>query len=375
MRGAHAKKFYEQLEQNRNERKKNDDKPKAEPTVIKVPNHVMLHCVTPPPGTYGPKILRDISKALQELIPETVTKFTKEKAMQLAEGLEVAGNASDFAKLLSLMLKHEPIPNELIFSAFGDFVPAGKLGNKILDVLGVAKRAKVAKAAKGADRTGVGKSKRVVQRPPVSPTPPTARPRGKKHKGGTSPMGATKRKPGGPARPKPDPEQPPGVPKPGSSAPGAKKAPKKSEKPPAPDKGAKPDSVGSHKHKAASKRSGGPRPRRRFGRREGFDKRENAMLDQAERDLADAGYDVSPLETLIKVDDMPTGTRAMTLDDGVALGRESFKSRQRLNHVLEEELRHHMQKRQGRASTFGRGTARRLEEEAGRNRRFPDDPD
>ncbi len=66
------------------------------------------------------------------------------------------------------------------------------------------------------------------------------------------------------------------------------------------------------------------------------------MLDQAERDLAEAGYDGSMLETLIKVDDMPAGTRAMTLDDGVALGRESFKSRQRLNHVLEEELRHHI---------------------------------
>ncbi len=47
------------------------------------------------------------------------------------------------------------------------------------------------------------------------------------------------------------------------------------------------------------------------------------MLDQAERDLADACYDVDMLETLIKVDDMPAGTRAMTLDDGVALGREA----------------------------------------------------
>jgi hypothetical protein len=83
------------------------------------------------------------------------------------------------------------------------------------------------------------------------------------------------------------------------------------------------------------------------------------MLDQAERDLAEAGYDVSTLETLIKVDDMPAGTRAMTLDDGAALGRESFKSQRRLNHVLEEELRHHVQKRAGRASEFGPGTPRR----------------
>lgn len=99
------------------------------------------------------------------------------------------------------------------------------------------------------------------------------------------------------------------------------------------------------------------------------------MLGQAERDLAKAGYDTSSLKTLIKSDDMPKGYRAMTLEDGVALGDEAFNSQARLNHVLEEELRHHVQKAAGRASEFGPGTAKALETEAGLNRRFPDVPD
>jgi len=99
------------------------------------------------------------------------------------------------------------------------------------------------------------------------------------------------------------------------------------------------------------------------------------MLRQAEQDLSAAGYDVGPLKTLVKVDEMPPGYRGMALEDGAALGDEAFKSQRRLNHVLEEELRHHHQKQQGRASLFGRGIARELESEVSKDRRFPDDPD
>jgi hypothetical protein len=77
--------------------------------------------------------------------------------------------------------------------------------------------------------------------------------------------------------------------------------------------------------------------------------------------LSLAGYDTSLFEELIKVDNMPTGYRAMSLDGGAALGKEAFESQDWLVHVLEEELLHLMQKAQGLAEEFSRGTALELE--------------
>jgi hypothetical protein len=83
-----------------------------------------------------------------------------------------------------------------------------------------------------------------------------------------------------------------------------------------------------------------------------------------------AGYDTSLFKELIKVE-MPTGFRAMSLDDGAALGKEAFESQDWLVHVLEEELLHLMQKAQGLAEEFRRGTALELELDVNESRKFP----
>jgi hypothetical protein len=102
----------------------------------------------------------------------------------------------------------------------------------------------------------------------------------------------------------------------------------------------------------------------------GFDATEMQMLLVAFTALRNAGYDLTMMREIIRVD-MPTAFRGMTLADGAALGAAAFSSQEMLNHVLEEELRHLEQKRQGRTATFSSGTARALEEEVDEARKFP----
>jgi hypothetical protein len=102
----------------------------------------------------------------------------------------------------------------------------------------------------------------------------------------------------------------------------------------------------------------------------GFDATETQMLFVAIAALRHAGYDLTLMREVIRVD-MPARYRGMTLPDGAALGTAAFSSQEMLNHVLEEELRHLEQKRLGRATTFSSGTARALEEEVDEARKFP----
>ena len=60
----------------------------------------------------------------------------------------------------------------------------------------------------------------------------------------------------------------------------------------------------------------------------------------------------------------------MCLDDGAALGPEAFVSQELLNHVLEEEYLHLLQKRDGSAKEFDRATALELELDVNDKRRF-----
>jgi hypothetical protein len=102
----------------------------------------------------------------------------------------------------------------------------------------------------------------------------------------------------------------------------------------------------------------------------GFDDVEEGMIRFGLDALSLAGYDTTMVHELIKVD-MPTGFRAMTLDGGAALGQEAFESQDWLVHVLEEELLHLMQKSQGLADEFRRGTALELELDVNDTRKFP----
>ena len=94
------------------------------------------------------------------------------------------------------------------------------------------------------------------------------------------------------------------------------------------------------------------------------------MVKTAMAELDKAGYEVIIFEELIKVD-MPVGYRAMTLGNGAAIGEEAFASQDMLNHVLEEECLHLMQKAKGLADEFARGTAFELELDANEYRKFP----
>ena len=93
------------------------------------------------------------------------------------------------------------------------------------------------------------------------------------------------------------------------------------------------------------------------------------MIRRAQAALDGVGYDTTPFQNLIRAD-LPRGYRAMSLDDGAALGIEAFVSQDLLNYVLEEELLHLKQKLAGRATEFGPGTAAALEEEINDQRRF-----
>ncbi len=101
-----------------------------------------------------------------------------------------------------------------------------------------------------------------------------------------------------------------------------------------------------------------------------FNPVQETMVREGMAVLSRAGYDTSFCQELIKVD-MPAGYRAMTLDGGAALGEEAFESQDWLNHVLEEELLHLIQKAQGHAGEFGPGTALELELDVNEIRKFP----
>ena len=113
---------------------------------------------------------------------------------------------------------------------------------------------------------------------------------------------------------------------------------------------------------------------RRVGRRwaiqrGGFSAAEEAMIWAAVAALQGAGYDTSPMQMLIR-GDLPAGYRAMSLDDGAALGQEAFSSQPMLTHVLEEELLHLEQKARESGRPFGPGTAQALEAEVDEARKF-----
>lgn len=94
------------------------------------------------------------------------------------------------------------------------------------------------------------------------------------------------------------------------------------------------------------------------------------MLRAAEAALRAVRYNTNPLQSLVRAD-LPAGYRAMSLDDGAAIGPEAFSSQAMVNHVLEEELLHLEQKGRNPGLSFGPGTARALEEEVREARRFP----
>jgi hypothetical protein len=97
---------------------------------------------------------------------------------------------------------------------------------------------------------------------------------------------------------------------------------------------------------------------------------EESMVKSAMEALEKVGYQVSVFKELIKVE-MPPGYRAMTLGSGAALSDEAFESQEWLNHVLEEECLHLIQKAKGWADEFVRGTAFELELDVNDSRKFP----
>jgi hypothetical protein len=105
-------------------------------------------------------------------------------------------------------------------------------------------------------------------------------------------------------------------------------------------------------------------------RLEGFSAGEVAMIHAAVAALQSAEYDTSLFQVLIRAE-MPPGYRGMSWSNGAILGAEAFSSQAMLNHVLEEELLHLLQKLRGEATAFMPGTARSLEEEVHEQRRFP----
>lgn len=101
-----------------------------------------------------------------------------------------------------------------------------------------------------------------------------------------------------------------------------------------------------------------------------FSESEIEMIRMALGELNVAGYDITPIRELIRAD-FPVGYRGMSLDNGAALGKEAFLSQAWLNHVLEEELLHLIQKAQGLTATFGPNTALELEQDVNDKRKFP----
>jgi RHS repeat-associated protein len=104
----------------------------------------------------------------------------------------------------------------------------------------------------------------------------------------------------------------------------------------------------------------------------GFSEGESAMIGQSLKNLSGAGYDLGPMQQLIKAD-MPPGCCAMSLSTpptGAALGDGAFTSQGMLDHTMEEELLHLNQNLPNQ--TFGPGTAAANEAEVNAARKFPE---
>ena len=101
-----------------------------------------------------------------------------------------------------------------------------------------------------------------------------------------------------------------------------------------------------------------------------FSLSEEKVIKKGLKDLKKAGYGIGVFKELIRAE-LPSKYRAMTLEDGAAIGEKAFTSQAMLNHVLEEELLHLEQKASGKAKVFGPGTAKALENEVDEKRKFP----
>jgi hypothetical protein len=103
----------------------------------------------------------------------------------------------------------------------------------------------------------------------------------------------------------------------------------------------------------------------------GFSESESAMIAQSLKNLSGAGYDISPIQQLVKAQ---MGNKvAMSLSTsptGVALSESAFESQGFLDHTMEEELRHLGQDLS--RQEFGPGTPAQKESEVDANRKFPD---
>jgi hypothetical protein len=106
----------------------------------------------------------------------------------------------------------------------------------------------------------------------------------------------------------------------------------------------------------------------------GFSEAETGMINSSLNNLSGAGYDLSPLQQLIKAD-MPQGYFGISLSTpptGAALGDGAFSSQEMLDHTLEEELLHVNQNLS--EQTFGPGDAAAKETEVDAERKFPEPP-
>jgi RHS repeat-associated protein len=106
----------------------------------------------------------------------------------------------------------------------------------------------------------------------------------------------------------------------------------------------------------------------------GFSSTETGMINSSLKTLSGAGYDLAPLQQLIKAD-MPPGCCAMSLSTpptGAALGDGAFSSQGMLDHTLEEELLHLGQGLPNQ--TFGPGSAAANEAAVDAVRKIPAPP-
>jgi hypothetical protein len=107
----------------------------------------------------------------------------------------------------------------------------------------------------------------------------------------------------------------------------------------------------------------------------GFSQAETGMINQSLNTLSGAGYDLAPLQQLVKAE-MPPGCCAMSLSTsptGAALGDGAFSSQGMLDHTLEEELLHLGQDLSNQ--TFGPGDAAAKEAAVDAVRKIPAPPE
>jgi RHS repeat-associated protein len=103
----------------------------------------------------------------------------------------------------------------------------------------------------------------------------------------------------------------------------------------------------------------------------GFSDSDTTMIGQSMKNLSGAGYDLSPMQQLVKAD-LPPGCCGMSLSTaptGAALGDGAFSSQQMLDHTMEEELLHLNQDLP--SQTFGPGTAAEMEAGVDAARKIP----